>query len=429
MGKSSSLKEPEESEGRSGQTLLQAGETPKLEDPSSTEARTNDLLALRQILCSGINVLLVAAPLGIASGYGDWDSIIVFSTNFIAMAPLAGILGKATDNLAEHTGQVAGGLISASFGNAVEIIITVDCIKKGLCGVVQAALIGSVLSNLLLVLGMSFFVSGTVKAEARFNKDGAGANSSCLLVAGIGISIPTLFSKEGGADLDAIICVSRKSACIMAFIYCCFLYFQLYTHRSSFEEEDADYYMTEEEKREVAKNSRSSTVREDERYYSREEEEDPLLSLPASTIILIVSVGMIYALSKNMTGSIEAFTTKYDIPKAFVGLVLLPIIGNASEQTTAILAAFKLKMDAAIGVAVGSCNQVALFVVPLSVIVGWAYDQPMTLDFGTFYSGTFLLSVFLVSSVLSDGSSNWLEGLMLIATYTMIATISFFVKT
>jgi len=384
----------------------------------------DDLTAFKEILFSCINVLLVFVPIGWKSQSMGWSSATIFFTNFIAIIPLAGILGAATESLADHTGQTIGGLINASFGNAVEIIITVDAIKRGLCNVVQAGLIGSVLSNLLLVLGMAFIASGILRKEQSFNKDGAMAQSSALLLAGTGMAIPTLFAAHEGSSVEDAVHLSRICAFIMAAVYVFFLIFQLSTHSHHFE--DVSDPVSKEELANVhgAAKRFSNVVGG----IADEGDAGPTLSPISSTLVLMGSTLIVAQLSELMVGSIEEVSEDYGLPKAFIGLILLPIVGNAAEHMTAVSAAFKGKMDLAIGVAVGSSTQIALLVVPLSIMIGWYYDEPMSLNFGTFYTGIFLLAVFLVGNVMHDGASNWLEGVMLIATYLMIAVISCFIQ-
>lgn len=384
----------------------------------------SDLRAVRCILMSCVNVFLVFVPIGLMSASQGWNSAIIFTTNWAAIIPLCGILGAATEALAEHTGQTVGGLVNATFGNAVEIIITIDAIKRGLCGVVQAGLIGSVLSNLLLVLGMAFIASGILRSEQSFNKDGAGANASCLLVAAIGVVLPTLFDQSGFAtDSDSVLLLSRMCAIIMFCVYFFFLVFQLITHEHHFA--DASIAVTQEEIEGAGEFvSRISKV-----FVSLKEDdgtEDPELSPIGSVVLLAVTTLIVCQHSELMVGSIERVTDDFNIPQSFIGLILLPVVGNAAEHITAVTSAFKGKMDLAIGVAVGSSTQISLCVVPFSIITGWYLDQPMDLNFGAFNAGVFLLTVFLVGSVLQDGASNWLEGVMLLGTYVMIAVISWY---
>lgn len=380
--------------------------------------------ALKSALCQGINVLLVFAPVGILSTHLEWSSLAVFCTNFLGVIPLAGLLGFATESLSEHTGEMIGGLINASFGNAVEMIVSVDAIKRGLVSVVQASLVGSVLSNLLLVLGMAFFAAGLKRKEDAFMEQAANANSSMLLVAAIGVTLPTLFSStlEKGSDESTtkVLAVSRICSIILGCVYFLFLLFQLKTHRHHFSTVDTVENGSLEA--EPSKNNPAKLEAERE----EEEEENIFLSPYSSVALLVFSTYLISELSERLVGSIENVSEEYGMPKSFIGLVLLPIVGNAAEHMTAVVSAMKGKMDLAIGVAVGSSTQVALLIVPFSVVVGWAYRQPMTLDFGTFGCGILLSSVFLVSHVVQDGQANWLEGLMLVACYTMISVICWY---
>lgn len=398
-------------------------ETQETQEQQST--LKSDLDGLKGIFCSAINVLLVFVPIGWVSKSMQWNSAVIFSTNFLAIIPLAGILGAATESLAEHTGQTVGGLINASFGNAVEMIITIDAVRKGLIPVVQAGLIGSVLSNLLLVLGMAFMASGLLRKEQAFNKDGAGANTSCLLVAACGVVIPTLFDASESESLADVVFLSRICACILAIVYCFFLVFQLKTHTHHFDDVSSPVSTVElmQASGVIKRLSTYAGVK-----VAEDEEDELVLSPIAATLTLMGATCIIAVLSELMVGAIEGVSDDFGVPKAFIGLILLPIVGNAAEHMTAVVSAFKGKMDLAIGVAVGSSTQIALLVVPFSIMIGWYFDQPMTLSFGVFHGGVFLLTVFLVGSVLQDGSSNWLEGVMLVGTYVMIAIISWCVS-
>lgn len=355
-----------------------------------------ELIGLQNILCRGINVLLVFVPLGIIAGQQKWSSSSCFWLNFIAIIPLAGVLGAATESLAIHTGQMIGGLLNATFGNAVEMIVTINAIKAGLVDVVQGSLLGSILSNLLLVLGMAFFAAGMFQKECPFNATGANANTSCLVLASISLALPTVYNHVPDTSREDVLGVSRISSIVIAVIYILFLVFQLGTHSHLFIAEE-------------------------------EEEEGADLNVCNSILLLIASTIAVAANSEILVDSIEGVTEEYGIPKAFIGVILLPIVGNAAEHTTAVTSALKGKMDLSLGVAVGSSTQIALFVVPFAVIIGWAYGEPMTLDFRVFDAVVLLLSVFIASSVLQDGTSNWLEGAMLMGTYMLIAIIAWYI--
>jgi len=346
------------------------------------------------ILFTWMNILLIFVPLGITAGLRKWGSAPVFCCNFVAIVPLAGILGASTEALALHTGQTIGGLLNATFGNAVEMIVTVQAIKAELLSVVKGSLLGSILSNLLLVLGMAFFAAGLTRKESTFNNTAANANATCLTLGAIALGLPTIYDTVPGTSFEDCVSISRISSIVIAAIYVCFLIFQLGTHAHLFATDEA------EEEAEIS---------------------------PYSAVALLISATCCVAYcSEFLVASIEGVSEEYGLPKSFIGVILLPIVGNAAEHATSVTVAAKGKMDLALGVAVGSSTQIILLVVPFSVIVGWYYDVPMTLDFRIFDATVLLLSVFLASSVLQNGSSNWLQGVMLCATYVLLAIICWY---
>mmetsp|Transcript_62255 Transcript_62255/g.145993 ORF Transcript_62255/g.145993 Transcript_62255/m.145993 type:complete len:420 (-) Transcript_62255:74-1333(-) len=352
--------------------------------------------AIAGLLCTWLNILLVFVPLGIVSHYREWGCLSVFLCNFLAIVPLAGILGGATECLAVHTGQMIGGLLNATFGNAVEMIVTVNAIKAGLVTVVQGSLIGSILSNLLLVLGMAFLAAGIAQKESVFNEMGASANVVCLALGAVALALPAVFNSIDGTTKQDILEVSRASSGVVAGAYVCFLIFQLFTHSDMFAG-------------------------------GEDEEEEATMSACSSIVLLLAATVAVACCSELLVDSIEGVTEDYGLPEAFIGVILLPIVGNAAEHATAVTVAIKGKMDLSLGVAVGSSTQIALLVVPFSVIVGWCYDVPMTLDFRRFDTSVLLLSVLMVSLVLRDGASNWLEGATLISIYILVAIMCWYI--
>eukprot|EP00931_Biecheleriopsis_adriatica_P048531 TRINITY_DN28039_c0_g1_i1.p1 TRINITY_DN28039_c0_g1~~TRINITY_DN28039_c0_g1_i1.p1 ORF type:complete len:484 (+),score=80.74 TRINITY_DN28039_c0_g1_i1:145-1452(+) len=355
-----------------------------------------EMAGLANLLCQPMNILIVFVPLGIYSHLAEWSCAARFSCNFIAIVPLAAILGGSTECLAAHTGQMIGGLLNATFGNAVEMIVTVNAIRSGLVDVVQGSLLGSILSNLLLVLGMAFLAAGFFFKELRFSASGASANMTCLTLGSIALALPTIYNCMEGTSQEDVLSISRISSAVIACVYVLFLIFQLGTH--------ADLFSSGEE-----------------------EEEEASMSALTSVICLLAATCCVAACSEFLVDSIEGVTEEYGLPGAFIGVILLPIVGNAAEHATAVTVAAKGKMDLALGVAVGSSTQIALLVVPFSVIVGWFFDVPMSLDFRIFDTTVMVLSVFITGSALQDGASNWLEGAILIAIYVLIAIICWFI--
>eukprot|EP00127_Corallochytrium_limacisporum_P005413 Clim_evm25s204 gene=Clim_evmTU25s204 len=362
--------------------------------------KMNDLSSFWWILKSNyVNLLLIFAPLGILSGALNWGPGLTFSLNFLAIIPEAWLLGKATEELACRTGQIVGGLLNATFGNAVEIIVSFAALLRGpkLVRVVQGSLLGSILSNLLLVMGMSFLFGGIYFPRQTFNARGAVTFSSLLTLSSVGLILPTAFSQTvaGQDEEKKLEGVSHFTALVLMLMYGLYLFFQLHTHSEMFEDEE-------------------------------EEEDEAILSLWFTIFLLAAVTALVAVNSEYLVGSIEAVQQNYGLSEMFIGIILLPIVGNAAEHVTAVTVAVKDKMDLSIGVAVGSSIQIALLVVPLTVVMGWIIDVPMTLNFELFETTIMLVSVLIVTSTLNDGESNWLEGAMLVSVYSIIGVACWF---
>jgi Ca2+:H+ antiporter len=371
-----------------------------------------------------ITALLAFVPIGIALGASHQNDSAVFILNFLAIIPLAKLLGDATEELALHTSQSVGGLLNATFGNAVEIIISIFALKAGLIRVVQSSLIGSILSNLLLVLGMCFLAGGIYHTDLKFSQTAAQTSIGILFIAVLGVMMPAALKaqlSEEAAEIKAkelldnitnstgyeewehslpietrLLILSRGTAIVMLIIYGLFLFFQLKTH--------AQYYKDTGE----------------------EEEEEKHMTWPMAIVFLAIITITVAVCSEYLVNSIEGITLAWGISETFAGMILLPIVGNAAEHLTAVTVSIKNKMDLAIGVAVGSSQQIAMMVTPLMVLLGWILNQPMTLYFEVFETAVLFMTVILVFALLNDGSSNWLEGSMLIGVY-LILGIAFYV--
>eukprot|EP00434_Breviolum_minutum_P029604 symbB.v1.2.026175.t1/scaffold2593.1/size75360/8 len=331
--------------------------------------------------------MLVFTPLGLASQSLGWGQVATFGLCFLAIIPLAKLLGEATEQLSCSVGQTLGGLLNATFGNAVEMIISVFALREGLTEVVKGSLVGSIISNLLLVLGMCFFCGGLNYQTQRFNANGARTQYSLLLLAILALVIPTVVLLTGVRPESELL-ISRGCAIVLAVLYLCYLIFQLVTHKEEFAAAETE---TDAE----------------------EEQEEASLSPGTALVLLVVATLLVAPLSEALTGrlgSVEGVTKTLNISDAFVGVVLLPIVGNAAEHLTAVTVATKDKMDLSLGVALGSSTQIALFVVPFTVIVGWFLGVPMDLNFRSLDVSILLLTVLIVGSTIVDGESNWLEG-------------------
>lgn len=336
-----------------------------------------------------ISVLLIFLPPAYISYKFHWSPVYVFWLNFLGMVPLASILGDFTEELSLHTNQVIGGLINATFGNAVEVVVAVQALLADEIRVVQASMIGSVLSNLLLVLGCCFFFGGLVNKEQKFNAMATTANMGLLALATIGMVLPTPFAEYYNVQDEHVLMVSRAAAIFLMLMYFQLLIFQLKTHAELLSSDD-------------------------------EEEEEPSIPFWVALTGLTLVTALVAIFSDFLVASIDGYVEESGMSRTFVGVVVLPIVGNAVEHITAVSVAMKNKMDLSIGVAVGSSVQVALFVVPFIIIVGWIAKKPMTLNFPHFEIILFTLSVIIVHIVLSNAKTNWLEGSLLITTYVML---------
>lgn len=360
------------------------------------------------------NVLLVAVPVGIVLGALDMDPIAVFVVNFLAIVPLAALLSFATEELSAKMGQTIGGLMNATFGNAVELIVSIIALREGQIRIVQSSMLGSILSNILLVLGCCFISSGLRRPESVFNTTVASTMSSLMAVASASLIIPaTLYasianSGHPGDSEQKTLLLSRGTAIIILLLYCLYLFFQLRTHAYLF---DAENQEPEE------------AIAEEDDEEQGLKEGDILAPIPAMITLVLVTV-LVALCAEYLVDSIDAIVQRAHISKTFIGLILLPIVGNAAEHVTAVVVSWKGKMDLALGVAIGSSMQIALFVTPFLVILGWAMDQPMTLQFKGFETVVFFLSVLVVNYLIQDGRSNYLEGAMCIGLYVSLPTTS-----
>ncbi|PYI04983.1 calcium ion transporter Vcx1 [Aspergillus sclerotiicarbonarius CBS 121057] len=357
-----------------------------------------------------VNILLVFVPLGIVSGALQWDSTVIFTLNFLAIIPLASLLSFATEELAATMGQALGGLMNATFGNAVELIVSIIALKDNQIRVVQASMLGSILSNILLVLGCCFFVGGLKYSQQSFNSTVASTMSSLMTVSSASLIIPaTLYASLSGSGdekkrHDNILILSHGTAIILLVLYVMYLYFQLKSHADLFEAANEDLNDAENQTAE-----------------SEEAEEEHLLSPWAATVALIVVTVMVAICADYLVGSIDSIVQTTGMSRTFIGLVLIPIVGNAAEHVTAVVVAWKGKMDLAIGVAIGSSLQIALFVTPFLVILGWIMNVDMTLHFHIFETMAFFISGLVVTFLIQDGKSNYLEGGLCLGMYLILA--------
>jgi len=280
----------------------------------------------------------------------------------------------------------------------MEVVISLTALRKGYMRIVQTTLLGSVFSNMLLVLGTCFLVGGLTHREQRFNKIGAKTYSSLLLMASLGLVSPAAFAAcvQPKPSKQDVLTLSHLSAVVLGLLYCGYLFFQMKTHAE---------------------------------IYASVEEEDPELielSLAASVTLLTCITVLVVTCTQFLIDSIQGAINTLQINQVFIGIILLPIIGNAAEHVSAVTVALKNKMDLALAIAIGSSIQISLFVIPLVTIVGWISGQPLSLDFHFFETVILVVSVLVVNVIIGDGRSHWLAGAMLLAAYLIIAVSFFF---
>ncbi|MBD2625042.1 calcium/proton exchanger [Trichormus variabilis] len=349
--------------------------------------------------------LLVFIPISLTAHFLEWGDLIVFITAGLAILPLAAWMGTATEEIAVVVGPSLGGLLNATFGNATELIIALVALNAGLIDVVKASITGSIISNLLLVMGFSMLLGGLRYKEQTFQSVVARVNASSMNLAVIAILLPTAMNYTSvGISEITVQNLSLAVAVVLILVYALTLLFSMKTHAYLY---DVGVAETEEEQAEpeVA-------------------HEKPNLWL--WTAILLVCTLLVALESELLVETLEVATSKLGLTALFTGVILLPIVGNAAEHATAVTVAMKNKMDLSVSVAVGSSMQIALFVAPVLVIAGRFMGQPMDLDFNPFELVAVVVSVLIANSISSDGKSNWLEGTLLLATYTVLGFAFYF---
>ncbi|KAL9680121.1 hypothetical protein QQ045_017998 [Rhodiola kirilowii] len=363
------------------------------------------------VFSTKINLLMPFGPLAILVHYLTGHHGWVFFLSLLGITPLAERLGYATEQLAFFTGATVGGLLNATFGNATELIISIYALKSGMLRVVQQSLLGSILSNMLLVLGCAFFSGGLVHHSKQqvFNKAAAVVSSGLLLMAVMGLLFPAVlhFTRTEVHFGKSELALSRFSSCVMLIAYASYLFFQL-------KSQHIEYLPLNEET-----SNNQETINEGE-------DEAPEITKWESIIWLFVLTAWISILSEYLVDTIEGASVAWNMPLSFISVIVLPIVGNAAEHASAIMFAIKDKLDISLGVAIGSSTQISMFGIPFCVVVGWMMGREMDLNFQLFETATLFITVLVVAFMLQEGTSNYFKGLMLIFCYLIVAA-SFFV--
>jgi Ca2+:H+ antiporter len=353
---------------------------------------------------SAIYILLIFAPIAAGLEFAHADHLVLFVVSAIALIPLAKLIGDSTEHLATHYGPTAGSLLNVTFGNAAEIIIAVVAISAGLLDLVKASITGAIIGNILLILGLSVIAGGFRYKEQSFSRENIGIQSSMLFLAIIGLAVPTILASTILSPLGnqgRVQLLSDVLAFILMIVYVLGIVFTFITHKHLF---------TAPETAEDIQESHGT-------HWSKKK----------SFLLLAASMAGVIVVSEILVASVETTGEELGFGQLFVGAIIVGIVGNAAEHSSAILLARKGKMELSIGIAAGSGTQIALFVVPILVFAGIAMGQPFTLVFTLLELATIFLAAIILNLIVHDGRSNWFEGVMLTAVYIIIAIAFFFV--
>lgn len=346
-----------------------------------------------------IDALIIFVPIAIAFEILHAEPTAVFIASALGIVPLAGLLGEATDALAHRAGQQAGALLNATFGNAAELIITIAAIRAGLLEVVKASITGSIIGNVLLVLGLSLLVGGIKNGFQTFGRRGASVNVTMMTIAIIGLLIPAIFAQAiEPRSHEAVEYLSIGVAIALMLVYALGIIFS--------------FRMPKEDSHEMPGETTTP--------------EHTAWGLKKSLAVLLVAVIAIAALSEILVGAIEPHVRQNGLTELFVGVIVVPIIGNAAEHLVAVEMAWKNKMELTLGIALGSSLQIALFVAPLLVFISLLAGNPMSLVFNPFELAALFATVLIAAFIAFDGESNWLEGAQLLVVYAILALAFFF---
>jgi Ca2+:H+ antiporter len=346
-----------------------------------------------------MNWLLLFVPIAIVLEHVVPERALwIFLASAVAIMPLAGWMGQATEQLAERTGEGIGGLLNATFGNAAELIIALAALRGGLHEVVKASLAGSIVGNILLVLGASMLAGGLRRSEQHYNPAGARSQATMLTLAAIALILPAAYRAAAGeTSASALGAISVWMSLVLLAVYGANLIFSLVTHRSLFAGAEHD---------------------------SGHEHAHPSWSVRRAVLVLAAATAAIAWMSEILVGALEPATAALGLNDAFVGVFVVAILGNAAEHSTAVVAAMKDRMDLSLSIAIGSSVQVALFVAPLLVLLSYAVGpRPMDLAFSGGLVLTIILAVWITGQVAGDGRSDWLRGVQLLAVYLILALV------
>ncbi len=360
-----------------------------------------------------LDALLIAFPLALAMRLAGVDDLWIFVVSCVAIIPLAGLMGRATEALAHTLGPGIGGLLNATFGNAAELIIALAALWKGpqMYPLVKASITGSIIGNVLLVLGLSITLGGFKYAYQRYNRTAASMGATLLALATIGLIIPTLYYYVFASamplppeELETVEFLSEEIAVVLAVVYVLSLVFMFVTHKNLFSDETAPP---------KSPAMRAPAPAETEPHWERK---------AALTVLLVATAG-VAIVAEMLIASVESAAHELGMSRVFVGVIVVAIVGNAAEHSTAVLVALKNKMDLSVNIAVGSSIQIALFVAPVLVFASMlmGHEQTLDLHFTPMEIVAVIASIAILALIAQDGESHWFEGVMLLAVYAILA--------
>jgi len=344
------------------------------------------------------NLFLVFVPIAIAGELLHWPPLLIFAVSALAVMPLASLIGQATEELAAHTGPRLGGFLNATLGNAAELIITIFAIRAGLLELVKASITGSILGNVLLVLGLSILLGGLKNGTQRFDRSHAGTNSTMLILAVVGLGIPSLFSHAIEVKHhEAVEYLSLGVALVLIVIYGLSLIYAFFALPGGKEAEEAHIHRG-------WNTSKASGV-------------------------LVAATLLIGWLSEILVGAVEPVVEAVGVTEFFLGIIVIPLVGNVAEHLVGVQMAIKNRMELSLAISVGSSLQIALFVAPALVFISLLMGNPLTLVFNQFELISLVAAVLIAALVSLDGESNWLEGAQLLVVYIIIGLAFFYLPT
>ncbi len=360
---------------------------------------------MRQIFKPSLHWLVILVPVCLYVEHAHPRShTVIFALSCGAIVPLAGLLGKATEQVADRAGENIGGFLNATLGNAAELIIAVVALRQGLFDVVKASLTGSIIGNVLLVLGLAFVAGGIRYKIQEFNAAGAQSRVAALVLVSIALIVPGVFHYLGQGTLTATVNkLSVVISVVLLITYLLSLLFSMKTHKELFS---------------GIKGAGAAV----------DESVEPPWTLAASITVLLISTILIAWMSEILVGSVSQAAQALGMSDIFVGVIVVAMVGNAAEHSSAVLMAMKNRTELSLGIAIGSSLQIALFVAPLLVLLSyWIAPGPMNLVFTVGESLAVILSVSICSHIVNNGESNWFEGVLLLAVYVILGLAFYFV--